>query len=361
MSFLIHLKHRYSFIAISALFLLSCLFGANAEAQSGNMAGIGLTPASIEQSANVGEVKKYTVGITNLSGSRQTYYLYLRDISGVKEGGVPLFADENAEKTGYELTEWVSLNVEEITLEPNEEKPVEVTISVPQNASPCSHFGGMFVSMQPPKMRKTGASVGYEVAHIISLNVAGECVVNAQIRSFSTDNFLYSKPVVNFTARVENKGTSLIRPYGPLEIYNMFNKRVAMITLNESKAGVFPMTERPFSITWENDGPGFGRYHAVLSMVYGDQGQRPTISSTASFWILPMNIILPALGVFVFLLLATYFFIRMYIHNTIRNVSGGTRRIVRRKKSGTSALLLVMVVMFGVTAVFLVILLALFA
>jgi hypothetical protein len=342
-------------------FLLLPFFAHYAQAQSGSVAGIGLTPASIEESANLGEIKKYTVGVTNLSGVRQTYYLYLRDISGVKEGGVPIFAEENAEKTGYEMTDWVTLNAEEITLDPNETKPIEVTISVPKNATPCSHFGGMFVSMQPPKMRKTGASVGYEVAHIISLNVAGECVDNAQIRSFSTDNFLYSKPIVNFTARVENKGTTLIRPFGPLEIYNMFGKRVAMITLNDNKAGVFPKTERPFSITWEHDGPGFGRYEAIVSMVYGSEGRQSTISSTASFWILPINIILPALGVLGLLLLIVYVFIKMYVRNTIRNVSGGTRRIVRRRKNGTSALLLVMVVMFGVTALFLLILLALFA
>jgi hypothetical protein len=96
-------------------------------------------------------------------------------------------------------------------------------------------------------------------------------------------------------------------------------------------------------------------------MVYGSEGRQSTISSTASFWILPINIILPALGVLGLLLLIVYVFIKMYVRNTIRNVSGGTRRIVRRRKNGTSALLLVMVVMFGVTALFLLILLALFA
>lgn len=360
MTLYLSLRRLLATFAVSCLLFIPFLL-AYAQAPNKNLAGIGLTPASIEQAANLGEVKKYNLGITNLSGARQTYYLYLKDISGVKDGGVPIFADEGAEKTGYELTSWVALNTQEITLDANEEKPVEVTISVPQNATPCSHFGGIFVSMQPPKMRKTGASVGYEVAHVISLNVAGECVDKAQIRSFSTDNFLYSKPVVNFTARVENKGTSLIRPFGPLEIYNMFGKRVAMITLNDTKAGVFPKTERPFSIIWENDGPGFGRYQAILSMVYGDQGRQSTISSTATFWILPMNIILPALGVLAFLLLCAYIFIKMYVRNTINNVSGGTRRIVRRRKGGTSALLLVMVVMFGVTALFLLVLLALFA
>jgi UPF0716 family protein affecting phage T7 exclusion len=96
-------------------------------------------------------------------------------------------------------------------------------------------------------------------------------------------------------------------------------------------------------------------------MVYGDQGRQATISSTASFWILPMNIILPALGVLAFLLLVVFISVKLYINKAIRGV-GGTRRIVRRRRNGgMSALLLVVVVMLAVTALFLIILLALFA
>ena len=348
---------QFFFVAVLS-FVLPC---TSVFAQS-NVAGIGLTPATIEGGAIPGETQVHTVNITNLSGAKQIYYLYNRDISGVQEGGVPIFADENEEKTGYELSTWVTLDASEIELEPGQEKPVQITIKVPENATPGSHFGGMFISMQPPRMRSTGASVGYEVANIISIRVAGDAVESAQIRSFSTDNFIYSKPKVDFTARVENKGTVLVRPFGPLEIYNMFGKRVAMITLNEPKGGVFPLSERSFSVTWENDGPGFGRYQAIVSMVYGDQGRQSTISSTASFWILPMNIILPALGVLAFLLLLAYIFVKLYINKAVRNISGGSRRIVRRKrKGGMSALLLVTVVMLSVTALFLVILLALFA
>jgi len=330
-------------------------------AQNSTM-GIGISPATIEGGAIPGETQTYKVNITNLSKTTQIYYLYLKDISGVKEGGVPIFAEVNKEKTGYELTQWVTLDVEEITLEPGEEKPVQVTIAVPENATPGSHFGGVFITLEPPRMRTTGASVGYEVANIISIRVAGDAIENAQIRSFSTGNFIYSKPVVDFTARVENKGTVLVRPFGPLEIYNMFGKRVAMITLNESKAGVFPLSERPFAITWESDGPGFGRYQAIVSMVYGDQGRQATMSSTATFWILPMNIIVPAVGGLVFLLLVAFISVKLYIRKTLRSVAGGSRRIVRRRKSsGVSALLLVTVVMLSVTALFLLILLALFA
>lgn len=134
-----------------------------------------------------------------------------------------------------------------------------------------------------------------------------------------------------------------------------------MITMNEQGGGVFPMADRLFTATWEDEGPGFGRYEAILSMVYGEQGRQSTISSTVSFWILPMNIILPALGVLGFLLLVTFISVKLYVHKTIRDISGARRVVRRRRSGGMSALLLVTVVMLAVTALFLIILLALFA
>jgi hypothetical protein len=326
-------------------------------------AGIGIKPATIEDGAEPGESKEYSMGVTNLSNAEQTYYVFTRDIIGVESGGVPLYADEGAEKTGYELSEWVTLDVQEITVGAGEEYTINIAIDVPDFATPGSHFGGVFISMTPPKLRSTGAAVGYQVANIISIRVAGDAVANAQIRQFSTGNFIYGQSKVDFQARVENKGTVLVRPIGPLEVFNMFGKRVALLTFNESKAGVFPGTEREFEIVWEDEGPGFGRYQSILSLVYGDQGRQATISSTVSFWILPMNIILPALGVLAFLLLTAYIGVKLYIRSKLRVVAGGSRRIVsnRRRGGGMSALLLVTVVMLAVTALFLIILLALFA
>ena len=356
MSISLQFKHVF-FVALIALFVP--LYGAYAQNAG---AGIGISPAITEGGATPGETQTHVINVTNLSAVNQTYYIYKKDIVSVEEGGVPVFAEEGLQKTGYELTEWITTDVTEININPGEEKSIQATIAIPENASPCSHFGAVIISMQPPRLRETGAAVGYEVAHIISLRVAGECVESAQIRSFSTGNFIYSEPVIDFNARVENKGSVLLRPYGPLEIFNMLGKRVAMITLNESKAGIFPFTSRDFQITWENENPGFGRYEAVLSMVYGEEGRMSTISSTASFWILPMKIILPVLGGLFAILLLAYIGVRLYINKSIKMASGSTRRIVRRRKSsGMSALLLVVVVMLSVTALFLLVLLAVLA
>lgn len=347
-----------------SLFLstLILIFSVNfASAQSNNAAGVGLSPATIEDSAEPGETQERELRITNLSGAEQVFYIYTRDIKGVEVGGVPVFADEGEEKTGYELTEWLSIDRTELPLKGGEETTIKITIAVPEEATPGSHFGGVFVSVDPPRMRSIGAAVGYEVASIISLRVAGDALESAQLRSFATENYIYSKPDVNFLARVENKGNTLIRPVGPLEIFNMFGKRVAMITFNEKKAGVFPLTTRDFDINWKEEGTGFGRYQAILALNYGDTGHQATISSTATFWILPMNIILPALGVLAFLLLTVYISIKLYVRQTIQ-ANGVRRRVARRRQGNNVSLLLVItIVMLAVTALFLIILLALFA
>lgn len=329
-----------------------------------NGAGIGLKPATIEERMDPGQVKQFTVAISNVSNADQLYYLYKRDIVGVKDGGVPEFAKDGLQKTGFELSEWIALEGESIAIPKGEERSVSFIITVPDNASPGSHFGGIFVSAEPPKMRESGAAIGYEVANIVSIRVAGDAVESAQIRQFSTDNYIYGKPVVSFSAKIENGGNTLIRPHGTVKITNMLGKDVANIDFNNELAGVFPGTTREFNFVWENSSTLFGRYEAMLSTSYGEEGFKQTVFSTVTFWILPMNIILPALGTLAVLLLVTYFGVRLYVRNKLAYygaVQGGRRLVRRRKETSSSAFLLVLIVMFSVTALFVLLLLAFFA
>lgn len=332
-------------------------------AQQEAAAGISISPAIIEEPGIPGQTLEKVVNVKNLSGSQQIYYLFTRDIIGVEGNGTPVFADDNSEITGFEMSEWIALGIIEVDLAPQEEAAIPVSIAVPEFATPGSHFAGIFVSMDPPRMRSVGAAVAYQVANIVSIRVAGDVVEHAEIRQFSTGNYVYGSPSVDFEARVENKGSTLVRPIGPLEIHNMFGKRVALLTFNESQGAVFPGATRQFDIRWDDEGPGFGRYEAMLSLVYGERGRQSTISSTVTFWILPTNIIFPALGVLAFLLLSTYIGVRLYIRRKLQYVeSAHSRRIIRRKRGGgMSASLLVLVVMLAVTAVFLLLLLVLFA
>lgn len=329
-----------------------------------NEAGIGLKPANISEKMEPGESKQFTVLVSNVSGQDQNYYLYKRDISGVRDGGVPIFADKNLDMGGMGVSDWISLEKDRLEIPAGAELPVSFILSVPRDASPCDHFGGVFVSAEPPELKDSGAAIGYQVANIISIRVAGECIEKAQIRQFSTDNYIYGSANVGFNLKFENSGNTLLRPRGPLVITNMFGKEVANQSFNEELAGVFPNNTREFVFSWKSDEIGFGRYEAIVSPSYGEEGFKQTVFSTASFWILPMNIILPALGILAVLLLIAYFSIRVYVQRKLAHYGAntGARKLVRRRtNNATTPLLLILIVMMSVTALFLLLLLALFA
>jgi hypothetical protein len=329
---------------------------------SAQQSGIKISPATIEETLDAGEAINYTVRLTNLDVAERTYYLYARNISGVREGGVPIFAERNEEITGFELADWVVLQTTQITVPASGESFFDFTLIVPENASPGSHFGGIFVSVDPPEIENSGAAVGYQVANIISIRVSGEAQEMAGIREFSTSKFFYGSQNVDFNVRIENTGNVLVRPTGPLEVYNMLGNQVANFTFNPEQAAVFPNDERTYSkVNWTGDSIGFGRYEAILSPIYGDEGAKRTMSSTVTFWILPMNIIGPALLVLGTLLLIIIVSVKVYIKRSLAHINPGRRIVRQRRRKGSSATLLVIVVSLTVTALFLVVLLALFA
>lgn len=324
-------------------------------------AGVKISPATIEENLEPGEHKEYSISVTNIDSKEQTYYLYTRNIAGVRDGGVPVFAKTDSEETGYELTDWITLPTNKLTVPAGGKETFSFSLDVPMDAA-CSRFGGIFFSVDPPEIKNSGAAVGYQVANIISLRISGDCQEEASIRQFSTDRYINGSQDVDFTVRIENTGNVLVRPSGPLEIYNMLGNQVGNVTFNAEKSAVFPNAERTYTdLNWTGDSVGFGRYEAVLSPGYGEEGGYKTMSSTVTFWILPMNIIGPALGVLVVLLLLVFIAVRVYIKRSLAHLNQGRRVIKRRKKGGSSEILLLAVVMLTVIALFMIVLLALFA
>ncbi len=333
-------------------------------------AGIGISPAIIEPAEQFepGATAQFVVEVSNLNAEEKTFYLSTRDIIGVRDGGVPIFADSTSEKTGYEISDWLTLSAQEIILQPGETKNVAIMMNVPQEVSPGSHFGSMIISAEPPKLRSSGAGIGYEVANIISIRIAGDALESARIRQFSTSQYIYGKTNVDFNVRIENEGNTLIKPIGPLEVKNMFGKQVAMLKFNESQAAIFPKTgrnpegTREFEINWTDESPGFGRYEALLSVVYGEQGSINTISSTVTFWVLPMNIVTPALIGLSVLFLVIFVTVKVYVKRSMAVANSGvTRRLVRSRQQNQFPVLLVFISMLAVTALFFIVLLLLFA
>lgn len=354
------MQHHFGrlFFLFAGIFFLVQPLGAFAQSS----AGAQILTKPIDELVAPGDVIERSITLKNVSPETQTFYISVADIVDVRDDESPIFAQPNSTPTEYELATWITVPPDTVTLAAGQSAQIPVKISVPQSASPGSHFAEIFAGIEAPRLRQNGAAVGYKVGTIVNLRIKGEANETARIRSFATDHLVFAKPTVTFTTRVENPGNVLIKPHGPLEIFNMFGKRIALINVNDNQNGVFPGHTRPFVTTWDEKDFAFGRYQGIVSLIYGNPGHETTVSATLSFWVLPVNIILPVVGILAFLILAVYFGVRLHIRRTLNayNVTQrGTSK--RRRSSGDSRLTFIAVSLLLIIGVFLIVMLVVFA
>ena len=335
--------------------------------------GLKVQPALIEEKIDPGSAYSGVITVTNIGGQSERLYVVVRDVTGVADNGVPLFAKENAE-TGYSLASWVHATEDAIEIGPNGARDVLFTIEVPKGAGPGGHFAGIFFVREADRVKTTGSGVGFEVGTIVTMKISGDIREEAEIREFTTNKNIYGTADVIFTTNIENLGNVLIRPRGPIDITDMFGKKVATLIVNDPEAGVFPKTIREFAVSWSEPGFYFGRYEAVMSLAYGEENGRQTVSRSISFWILPLKFLISVFGGLLLLVLFLFVFIRLHIKRKIRQIQEATLAVGEQRKissddallpygkeSPISRLWLVTVVLLLFTLVFLAILFFLFA
>ena len=137
---------RNLLLLITAYFIVSFSL-----VQAQGSAGVGIIPAIIDpvEQFQPGESRQFSVNISNISGVDQTYYLSTRDIIGVRDAGVPVFADESSPKTGFELSDWITLSQTEVFIPSGDKVDVPFTLTIPEDVTPGAHFGSVAVTVEP--------------------------------------------------------------------------------------------------------------------------------------------------------------------------------------------------------------------
>ncbi len=325
------------------------------------VAGVKIQPAIIEQRVDAGQVVNFKLKITNISSEEKTFYLIKRDIQTLSPEGFPVFS-MGGEATGFEISSWIKTTDKPIILGAGRTKEVPFSIVVPANATPGGHFGGLFAALTPGRPEKTGIAVGYQVGTLISLRVSGDVVEEAQIRSFFTGATVYSRPKIDLSAKIENLGNVLIRPHGILEIFDPFDREEAILNVNDEAAAVFPKTIREFTTSWESKKLLFGPYKATISLTYGEDG-RKTLYDTTTFWLLPLNVILPIAGGIIVIVTGLFLFIRFQVKKKVRQIIKNVDEISvnRHRKSSSLLLAFALLTLFVMLLLLLLLLFLLFA
>lgn len=267
-------------------------------AQEGRV-GISISPLTFELTANPGDVLVNKLRVLNPTNSTIAIKMEIEDFTVSGELGQVII--EPGETETYSLKKWITTQPETISLGPNEQKFVEFTINIPENAEPGGHYGSILAStagVTGPEI--TGTAIAQKVGALVLLTVSGEVVENLRIEEFTAPSFLEYGPVP-FTLRFENTGTVHVRPRGFVTITDWRGKKAADVEF--SQRNVIPGSIRKIDVSW-NKKWLFGRYTATVVGSYGTENQ-PISPQVVLFWVFPWKV---AIGVFLALVLLIIYF-----------------------------------------------------
>ena len=306
-----------------------------------------ISPPVQEFTADKGTVKKGVIKLYNDENTARTLYADIKPFTARGEKGEPAFSDEKIED--YMLAKWIHLERTEITLEPGQRIEIPYIISVPSFAEAGGHYAAIFWSTQPPSLEGTGVAIASKIGSLVLLRVQGEIIEQGRLLDFSLKEKkkFYAHLPIDFIIRFENIGNVHLKPFGRIEINDMFKKKIDGVLVNTAISpegaevpvgNVLPQSKRMFEVSWSKNGSesevapsrlrkmclktflekvkyekenfALGRYRGILNLKYGSRGQE--IQKEIVFWIFPWQLILVCSAGFVFLILFIVFGIKRY-------------------------------------------------
>ena len=294
-------------LSLVAVFAVAILFGgvtlAQNEEETGNDtsisggSGFRVSPTRDEFIVERGTVETRTIIVRNVTERPQTARAVIDDFgASANESGTPnlLIGDDAVENYPYSIKPFV-LSIDDLLLQPGEEREVLVTFSVPDDTAPGVYFGLVrLLTLNEADLdgvEEAAVALNASVGVVYLIDVPGETVEQVTLEEISvvkdgSSGSLFSSPPDSVAIRLNNTGNTFQAPFGKVLIKNWSGDVVFEYEINSTdpRGNVLPESIRRFEDQIENIGP-FGRYTVEANISYGDGSN--LITDRVTFWVVP--------------------------------------------------------------------------
>jgi len=263
-------------------------------------AAVGVSPVTFELTGSPGDVIINQLKVFNPSTDTVIgIQMQVEDIAPTGEMGQVIV--EPAETETYSIAQWIKTEPEEFTLNPREEKFVTFTITIPENVEPGGHYGVVLAGTKAiAGSGVIGTTIVERVGALVLLITPGEMKEELVVKDFSVPGYSEYGPI-DFTIKLENKGTVHIKPVASITITNWLGEKVGEVQL--SQKNILPDSVRKFEVSWDKKWLFAGKYTATLTGNYGTS--RSSFSSVViTFWAFPWKVGIGILLLIIFFILS---------------------------------------------------------
>ncbi len=306
-----------------ALCLCVLLVPAFSSAQGEISQTLSVSPTLFEMKGERGQAWTSVVRVINVNDYAMTVYPQAVNFEPLGEDGrgdlIPIITEETQ---GQTLAEWITVPSDPVVIPAQATAEVPIQVNIPDDAAPGGHYAAIMVGTRPPVETSNESQVqtAQFVTSLFFVRIAGDVIEAGDIREFTTNTRVVQDPEIELLMRFENTGNVHVQPQGDIKIFNMWGKERGIIPINHQThfGNVLPSSIRKFSFTWKGDTSLYdiGRYRAVATLGYGDDGKK-FVTSTTYFWVIPYTTIALSLIVLFVTLKIGLWMIRRYIERML--------------------------------------------
>jgi hypothetical protein len=260
--------------------------------------GFRISPVRSEFIVEKGQSRTFTITLENPSNSPLTARPIINDfIASEDESGEPrLLLDADSVPPANDFKSLVS-PLEEVIVPGNQRQDITVTISVPTYANSGGYYGAIRFVPVLPNEDGTNVALTASIGSIVLIQVPGDlkqqlnlvqltAAQKGESGEATARSFMIGGDVSLLT-RLKNTGNIHVKPFGKVQVKNMFGNVVHEYEFNSSdpRSNVLPDSTRQF-VDDLPDKKWLGRYSAVMNLTYSEGGG-DLITSTTSFWYFP--------------------------------------------------------------------------
>jgi hypothetical protein len=276
------------------------------EVGAGDYGDFVVGPGKVELPLNPGESRTIEMTVTNRLGEPRVFNIVTEDAAGSQDPyqAIVLLGDDRGP---YTLKDYIQFPETSFVLEAGVRARIPVTITLPEDAEPGGRYGSVLVTTTsvPNDNRlsseaRPSSAIVTRIGTLFFITTPGEVEVEGALEEFTTipNKKFFTKGPISFAAIFRNTGSVHLNPYGSISVSNMLGEEVGFIEMDPWYA--MPQSLRYREVAWEREFL-FGRYTATLEINRGYNDEIDT--ATISFWVIPVKLIIPAIGGLVLLLL----------------------------------------------------------
>ncbi len=283
-----------------------------------------VTPPLFQLSVERGDIWQSSVKVVNGNPYEITVYAEVVNFAASGESGqgkfIPVLEDEDESRNT--LAEWIEIANGPYVIPPEQSRELSFFVEIPKDAPPGGHFAAILVGTQPPKNSEAKLQLltSQTITSLFFVRIEGDVTELGSVREFRVLDSIVDTPEAEFSLRFENKGNVHLQPRGHIVITNMWGTERGLIPINNQShfGNVLPKSIRDFRFTWKGEGSvtEIGRYKAIVTLAYGENGVKSTDAVTY-FWVIPVKATLITLSIVIAFILLVTWMIKLYIRRML--------------------------------------------